>query len=89
MSVGWWLEKLIVGLQIFLIVRSIKLRSKIPITLSSPCQIRMISPSRVIGIGIRIIPHSRESSIHLLCRKIRELPIGGTISHVMCYARAE
>jgi len=59
------------------------------VSLSSPRQIRVISPSRVIGIGIKVISQSRESSIRLLCRKFKKLYIGRTISRMVCIARAK
>jgi len=83
MRVGWWLKKLIVGLRICLIVGSIKLWREISVSSSSPRQIRVISPSQGIGIEIRVILSSRESSIHLLCKEFRKLSIGRTISHGM------
>jgi len=69
---------LIIELRICLMVQFMKLWSIIFKSLSLPRDIRLVTPCRVIGIRVRVIPRSRELCVHMLIRIVRKLPCSRT-----------
>jgi hypothetical protein len=60
MEVRWWIGRLIIELWICLMVQFMKLWSITFKSLSLPWDIRLVTPCRVIGITVRLIPRPRE-----------------------------
>jgi hypothetical protein len=48
-----------------------------------PRDIRLVAPSRVIGVRVRVIPLSRELWVHMLIRLVRKLSCSSTIFNMV------
>jgi hypothetical protein len=52
-------------------------------SLSLPRDIRLVAPSRVIGVRVRVIRRSRELCVHMLIRIVRILSSSRTIFNMV------